>query len=364
MAVWEDLLSTPSCLLWEHLRTTDRKIVLWGTGNGADKILAVLQEKNIPVAGIFASDGFRQGKLFHGFRVESRQAVFDRFGAGNLTVLLAFASARPEVLANVRAVMAEAEFYVPDVPAVGDGLFDAGFVLAHRAELNAARALLADDESRRIFDLTLAYKLTGRAEYLFEAVSDPEAVQSELVCPTGIRAALDLGAYNGDTVRGLLNAGARPERIWAVEPDARTYAKLRAYAEQETRCEVIPVHGAAWSRQEELLFDAAGNRGAALGAGTRRTVTVPGIACDLLLGDAAVDYIKFDVEGAEAQAIAGLERHIARDLPTLLVSVYHRNEDLFALPLMLRARFGGYRSFFLRRFAGLPAWDLNLYVRR
>ena len=35
----------------------------------------------------------------------------------------------------------------------------------------------------------------------------------------------------------------------------------------------------------------------------------------------------------------------------------------FALPLMLHARFGGYRSFYLRRFAGLPAWDLNLYVR-
>lgn len=363
MAVWEELLSSPACLLWERLRTTDKKIVLWGTGNGADKILAVMQEKNIPAAGIFASDGFRQGKLFHGIRVESRQEIFSRFGADNLIVLLAFASSRPEVLANVRAVMAEAEFYVPDVPAVGDGLFDAGFVRAHRAELEAARALLADDESRRIFDLTLAYKLSGRAEYLFEAVSDPAAVRAELVCPAGIRAALDLGAYNGDTVRELLDAGARPERIWAVEPDARTYAKLQAYAEQETRCRVVPVHGAAWCRQEALLFDAAGNRGAALGGGARRTVTVPGIPCDGLLGDAAADYIKFDVEGAEAQAIAGLEKHIARDLPTLLVSVYHRNEDIFALPLMLRARFGGYRSFYLRRFAGLPAWDLNLYVR-
>lgn len=362
--IWEDLLADPDRLLWEHLQRTKKQIVLWGTGNGADKILAVLRERQIPVRGVFASDGFRQGKLFQGMRVESRQELFDRFGAENLIVLLAFASARPEVLANVRAIMKTAEFYVPDVPAVGDGLFDADFVCRHRQELDRARACLADEESRRIFDLTVAYKLSGRAEYLFEAVNDRGQTLEEMVCPRTLRTVLDLGAYTGDTVRELLDAGARPEQVFAVESDARTLRKLTAYAQEEPRTTVIPVHAAAWNRRETLLFSAAGNRGAGLHAGTGRMAEVPGIPGDEVLGGAHADYIKFDVEGAERQALEGLQCHVERDLPTLLVSVYHRNEDLFALPLMIRERFAGYRALYLRRFAGLPAWDLNLYVRR
>lgn len=362
--IWEDLLADPDRLLWEHLSRTEKQIVLWGTGNGADKILAVLREKQIPVQAVFASDGFRQGKLFQDMRVESRRDVFDRFGAENLIVLLAFASARPEVLANVRAVMETAEFYVPDVPAVGDGLFDADFVRQHREELDRTRALLADGESQRIFDLTVAYKLSGRAEYLFEAANDRAQTLEQMVQPRTLRTVLDLGAYTGDTVRELLEAGARPEWVFAVEPDERTVKKLTAYAQEEMRTSVLPVHAAAWDRRETLRFSAAGNRGAALGTGAGRTVEVPGIPGDEVLGETRADYIKFDIEGAEQQAIEGLQTHIARDLPTLLVSVYHRNEDLFALPLMIRERFAGYRAFYLRRFAGLPAWDLNLYVRK
>lgn len=191
-------------------------------------------------------------------------AIFDRCGRAHLTVLLAFGSARPEVLDAVRALMDETELLVPDVPAFGDGLFDADFVRRHLPELLAARALLADDESRRIFDLTVAAKLTGEAGFLFDAVSDRTQVLRADIRPETIRTALDLGAYTGDTVRELLDAGATPERIFAVEPDARTFRKLTAYAAAETRTAVIPVCAAAWDRTEPLTFTSTGNRGATL----------------------------------------------------------------------------------------------------
>lgn len=358
------LLDNPDRLLWEHLRRTERPIVLWGMGNGADKILDTLEAQSIPIAGIFASDGFKQGKLFRGMRVESRAELFDRLGEPRPIVLLAFGSSRPEVLANVRAVMEQTELLVPDVPAFGGGLFDADFARARADELEQARGLLSDEESRRIFDLTVAYKLSGRADCLFSAVSDRGEVMRDLIRPTALRGVLDLGAYNGDTVRELLDAGARPTWVRAVEADLRTYRRLEVYAKSETRCAVTPICGAAWDSAQDVLFDAAGNRGAAAGQGGKRTVSVRGLTGNELLGDAVADYIKFDVEGAERRAIEGLAAQIERDLPTLAVSVYHRNEDLFALPLLIRDRFPAYRGFYLRRRAGLPAWDLELFVRR
>ena len=85
---------------------------------------------------------------------------------------------------------------------------------------------------------------------------------------------------------------------------------------------------------------------------------------DDVLADDRVDYIKYDVEGAEREAILGSIGTIARDHPTLLVSLYHRNEDLFDLPLLLHTQFPNYQGYYLRRKRGIPAWDLNLYVRK
>ena len=85
---------------------------------------------------------------------------------------------------------------------------------------------------------------------------------------------------------------------------------------------------------------------------------------DSVLGGERVDYIKYDVEGSEKEALIGSMETVKACYPTLLVSLYHRNEDLFSLPLMIRERFPKYQKFFIRRFAGIPAWDLNLYVMR
>ena len=54
--------------LWEYLAATDKTVVMYGMGNGADKILAVCAEKGIVVSDFFASDGFVRGHFFHGKR--------------------------------------------------------------------------------------------------------------------------------------------------------------------------------------------------------------------------------------------------------------------------------------------------------
>ena len=43
------------------------------------------------------------------------------------------------------------------------------------------------------------------------------------------------------------------------------------------------------------------------------------------------------------------------------MSAYHRSADLFRLPLLVHELNPGYRLY-LRRMAGVPAWDINLYA--
>ena len=67
--------TTPARDLWEYLQATDKTVVMYGMGNGADKILAVCAQYGIEVADFFASDGFVRGHSFHGKTVLSYSAV-------------------------------------------------------------------------------------------------------------------------------------------------------------------------------------------------------------------------------------------------------------------------------------------------
>ena len=365
----------PNCTrdLWEYLAQTKKTVVLYGMGNGADKILSVFAERNILVGGVFASDGFARGNLFHGMPVRTWNDIKAEFGAENVIVLLSFGTSRSEVLENILRIRAEAELYAPDVPAFGDTIFTRPFYEEHKEEFAATRALLSDDESRRIFDNILSYKLSGDIGYLLDAESDENEIFENIVHPKAIRSAADLGAYNGDTVRQLLERGeGNIEMIWAMEPDARNYKKLEAYAMGETRARVIPVNAGAWDEETTLFFDKSGNRNASFEKNRSQTLAdrplkvseVKALPLDNVLNGARVDYIKYDVEGSEREALDGSRETLTAHTPTLLVSLYHRSEDLYALPLHIQKIAPHYNGFYLRRMRGIPAWDINLYVTK
>ena len=355
--------------LWEYLKITTKHIVMYGMGNGADKILAVAEAKGIEIEDFFASDGFVRGHSFHGKRVLSYSEAKAKYGAGNMIVLLSFASSLPDVMQTILRVADECELYAPDVPVFGDNLFDATFYAGHKSEFDAARAWLADEESVRVFDHIIKYKLTGDLKYLTAIENDPDESFGQILPCAEFRVAVDLGAYNGDSARALAPYAPKLQTLYALEPDARNHRKLCAYAESEHRFEIIPMQCAAWSEDTVLHFDASGNRNAGAAQNTSsvlqgragKVTEVHARSVDSVLDGKGCDYIKFDVEGSEAEALAGCQNTIAKFAPTLLVSCYHRSEDLYALPLLVQAMCPDYKLY-LRRFRYFPAWDINLYA--
>ena len=65
--------------LWTHLTKSSKKIVLYGMGDGADKILDVCNEKGIEVCGVFASDEFVRYQSFRGFTVKKYSELKNEF---------------------------------------------------------------------------------------------------------------------------------------------------------------------------------------------------------------------------------------------------------------------------------------------
>lgn len=342
--------------LWTYLQKADKPIVIYGMGNGADKIADELERRGLSVSAYFASDDFVRGQSFRSLRVMKFDEVKELFA--DFIILIAFASSLPDVMARMYALDAEYEVYAPDVPVVGGAVFDLAFYESHREEFDAARALMADEESQRVFDAVIAYKLTGKLCYLKQATSSYDEVFSSLLASARYRSCADLGAYNGDSVREFMAHFPNLSQVVSFEPDRRNFKKLEAFV-KANGLDFVECHNcAAYSENGEMAFSQSGNRNARAGEG-KGSVAVRTL--DSVLDGRAVDYIKYDVEGSEYEALVGSLETIRRHRPDLLVSVYHRNEDLFRLPLFLNSIDPSYR-FYLRRFAYVPAWDLNLYA--
>lgn len=347
--------------LWQYLSGTDKHIVLYGMGNGADKILEVCDRYGIVVEDFFASDDFVRGQQFHGRTVQTFDALRDKYGCGRMIILVAFATSLPEVMARVLRLSEVCEVYVPDVPVRGNTLYCREYEREHQEELEEAYHLLGDERSREVFLGVMEYRRTGRLEPLLRTQDEAGAVMDQLLHFPSYRTAVDVGAYTGDTAQEMLAWGPRLEKIWALEPDRRNFRKLCSFAEKEKR--IFPVQAAAWCREEALVFEDSGNRNAGvdLEGTARRRITVPGMPLDRLLAKECVDYIKYDVEGSDAQALEGSAALIRQQKPDLLLSLYHRTEDLHRLILQLHRISPAYHLY-LRRYPYIPAWDLNLYA--
>lgn len=83
-------------------------------------------------------------------------------------------------------------------------------------------------------------------------------------------------------------------------------------------------------------------------------------ALDEMVYDREPTYIKMDIEGAEQEALKGCRRIIQDFRPKLAVCIYHKPDDLFEIPVMIKEMNPAYKLY-VRQYAN--AWfDTVLYA--
>lgn len=339
--------------LWERLQKTKKPVLIYGMGDGCEKIFHVCREKSIPISGIFASDEYVRGHQFLGFPVMTYSQAKAKFPEP--VILLAFAAFQPELVRKIGSIAAENEFYAPDVPLFGEGIFDLAYAEEHKADLECVYHMLADEQSRRVFSAVLNFKVSGKIAYLTDCETPKQEVFDSFLTLGREESYVDLGAYDGDTVEEFLaQTGGAYRFIYAFEPNLKNFVKLQRNLCGKERLRLIPK--GAWDSAGELSFRGKAGRSSAVAEdGTSIAQVVP---VDEEAEHATL--IKFDVEGAEAPALQGCRRLIGEERPRLCVSAYHRNEDLFSLPLLVRSMRDDYRVY-LRHHPYIPAWETIYY---
>ena len=160
---------------------------------------------------------------------------------------------------------------------------------------------------------------------------------------------VDLGAYTGDsTISFLRNYGDSYKKIYAYEITPETYqilvSNLKDYPNVvcylkgvgDTRSSLSVVNSSADASANTVFVSDNG--------------TIPMVTLDEDIGE-TITIIKADIEGFEQEALLGAINHIKNDHPKLLISVYHKNEDLWKIPKMIKEIDPTYK-FYLRYHGG------------
>lgn len=349
--MFENLLNKVSS--WEFLKDTPLPIAVYGTGNGADRVFEEFDRLGIKVSAVVASDGFVRKRSFRGFEVKSISQLESEID--DFIIALAFASPLPEVIENIKNLSARHKVIMPSVPVYDSKIFNKDFLRAHLDEIEKAYSLLADEQSKKVFENIISFQLSGDLNYCFDCETY-KAEAFEILDLGNNESFLDLGAYRGDTVDEFLHYTNGYEKIVAVEPDTRTYKKLVSHCESLENCTTL--NNAIWSENCTLHFDGNKGRGASAKAQgeEKQAICVDYIAEK----HGKFTYINIDVEGAESEMLKGAKNTLKSYSPKICIAAYHKSEDIFALVNQINEINPNYKIY-LRHHPHISFWDTNIY---
>ncbi|MEZ3420647.1 MAG: FkbM family methyltransferase [Eubacterium sp.] len=340
--------------VWLQLAESPKPVVVYGMGNGAEKIISVLKEYGITVSDIFASDEFVRGHSFLGYKVLKYSDICEKYEDFN--IVLAFATHLPDMLEKIRKINSDHTVYAPDVPVAGNGIFTREFFEKNREKFEFVYGKLADAKSRCVFENIINFKISGKVEYLYVSTeADKTVIYRDILKLTDRETIVDMGAYDGDTIREFTAyTNGKYEHIYALEPDEKNFKKLVRNTQNMQGISLYNL--GAWNKQDILTFSKKAGRNSKLSAsGTPIRVT----DIDSLIDD-RITLLKMDIEGAELHAIEGCRNIIEKYTPKLYICAYHRNEDMFSLPIKILEYNPNYKIYF-RHSPYIPAWESNFY---
>ena len=217
--------------------------------------------------------------------------------------------------------------------------------------------LLKDDESKETFRRIHAFRRGTDLAFSGSISTDPQYFNNFTLAPLAERSSItyvDVGAYNGDTLRSLTSF-TKIDRAILFEPEASNYAALQINLKdlfnQNSRMKIEALPLALGSVNQFVQIsgqgEAASLHSAADSLDARLIHMVRG---DDLFPWATVDFIKVDAEGADLDALLGITQLIRRSSPVLAISIYHRPNDITEIPIAISNILDGLDySYFIRQ---------------
>jgi FkbM family methyltransferase len=166
------------------------------------------------------------------------------------------------------------------------------------------------------------------------------------------------GCYNGDTQKSYINwFGDSYAKMITFEPSADQFALCKEKLAGVRDMEIVQAGLSDHSGTVKFTID---NFGLSY-IGENGGVEIQVVSLDEYMSGQRVSFIALDIEGEELAALRGAERIIRTQKPKLAISIYHKPEDLWELPFLIKEYNPEYRLY-LRHYHLLDMAETVLYA--
>lgn len=198
---------------------------------------------------------------------------------------------------------------------------------------------------------SIIYELTEKAMYFDLVKYKPEGEREVFI---------DAGGFDGFTTELFMDWCGGNGYSYIFEPDERNRVSIKSNLKGILDYEIVPK--ALWSRNTILAMDSKGNFASNVREkiDESREETIDSIAIDDFAKGKRITYIKMDIEGAETEALRGAARVIAEQKPKLAISIYHKDKDIWEIPVLI-LRYCPEYKFYLRHYS-FSWYDTVLYA--
>lgn len=330
------------------------RLAILGAGAEGRRLADICARHDIEVVAIFDNDATKRGIVIGKHRV----APSDAIGSLDRSVPIIIASHRVlgatlslEAMGFQVAPFALLQALSPEI--FRPHMFYEGLIediYSNKACYLELAEKLSDEESVRVLDRVLGYRLTLDAKVLAEIVNWDLYNFSGLLRFNDDEVYVDGGAFDGDSVRMFIdNVNGQYDRVLAFEPDPKTFERLSHNLKELPK---VQVFNAGLHRVPGTLgFNNDGSRGAIITADGECNIQVTSVD-EVLNGDRA-SFIKMNIEGAELEALNGSAKTIAAWHPKMAISVYHRPSDLYEIPKLIQELGSDYRLYLRQHDGGI-----------
>jgi FkbM family methyltransferase len=341
------------------------RYVLFGGGQLGQIALEGLRKVRVePLAFADNNPGLWESTI-RGLPVLSPKSAADKFGTNAVFIITVYTSAPVRVqlldLGLKFASFAELAWHYPQSFLPYWALEYPHKIFEQADDVRTAFSLWGDDISRRDFVGLLRWFTTLDSSNLPPHLSQKDIYfPDNLFSPLENEVFVDCGAYNGDSLGEFLTRRRVFKKIIAIEPDTINLQALQSRISgfpQDIRNRIQVLQEALGSSSGLISFNATGTVGSSLGMGGTQVQCAP---LDDILSNDCPSFIKMDIEGAEYDALNGSHQVIGKFSPVLAICLYHAQEHLWKIPLLLRS-FSNQYTFHLRRYSD-ECWETVCYA--
>jgi FkbM family methyltransferase len=322
--------------------------VLFGAGRFTRALLPAMRRRGLQAAWVVDNNAALWGSSLEGVEIRPASSLAQ---AGDRLVLIMTTYLQQMAQACVDAGVRRWSWFTDIHEVFGDlSIAVSPETVLSEPEIDRLAGLMAGSaESLATLKGALACRVTGDARDV-PAPMPHQYLADDIVPAELLLRFVDCGAYDGDTLREWIEGPANMRdfsllRYHAFEPDPENFSKLRDYVATlpDGLQRRISLHPCAVGETAGSIGLIQGGPGTGVYSGLNTGPVTALERLDRVLEGVKVGSIKMDVEGYEPQALEGARGIIESQRPALMISVYHRPEHLWGIPLWIHDLGLGYR---------------------